>query len=272
MIFISHSTQDDLFVNRLRNVLRKHGYETWVDHSDVLPGKIWDQVVEEVLGTVDLMILILSNSAIKSHAVAAEWREFLNLNKTIIPVRIEECRPPMLIRHLQYIDFFGASTFDDHVQKLLKVLPAPTHPVNTEEIEVDEKAFELARLKAQADGLSIMMKGLIQDNQAVFVLPDFTEKLIVDMTKGKVFIGWYDQETGAKPDLDLSKYEAMKHGVSRQHAMLTKTSIGFTLTDLSSRNGTYIDREHLPVEQPVLLKNKSIVHLGNLTLIVFFKD
>ncbi len=272
MIFISHSSEDDVFVNKLRTTLRRNGYHTWVDHRDIPAGKFWDDVVEEALAQVDVMILVLSDAAIKSEYVAVEWREFKTTSKLLIPIRIQDCRPPLLIRHLQYIDFLEDALFDDQLQSLLRYLPAPTLPVNTSQVEVDEDEFEVARLRHQAQGLSLAMKGLIQENQLVFFLPDFEEKLIIDMSKEKVFIGWYDKETGMRPDLDLSRFNIAENGISRQHAMISRNGKGYTITDLSSRNGTYIDRQHLPLETPVALVSKSLLHLGTLAILVFLQE
>ena len=89
------------------------------------------------------------------------------------------------------------------------------------------------------------------------------------MTREKVFIGWHDKETGSRPDVDLSRFNVAENGISRQHAMISRNGKGFTITDLSSRNGTYIDRQHLPLETPVPLVSRCLLRLGTLTILVF---
>ena len=93
-IFFSHSAKDDRFVDKLNMALQQRGYLTWVDHEDVPAGKIWHQVVDNMLGKADIMLLVLSSTSVVSDAVMPEWHEFREMDKPIIPIRIEECRPP----------------------------------------------------------------------------------------------------------------------------------------------------------------------------------
>jgi pSer/pThr/pTyr-binding forkhead associated (FHA) protein len=51
---------------------------------------------------------------------------------------------------------------------------------------------------------------------------------------------------------------------SRQHALITRGSAGFSLVDLRSKNGTYVNREL--VERPVLLKDGDEIRIGDVSL------
>ena len=68
-------------------------------------------------------------------------------------------------------------------------------------------------------------------------------------TKGKSFwieegenlIGRWDPEAGAFPDIDLDA-EDVDAKVSRKHAVLERRGTQFWITDLDSRNGTFLNR------------------------------
>jgi pSer/pThr/pTyr-binding forkhead associated (FHA) protein len=52
--------------------------------------------------------------------------------------------------------------------------------------------------------------------------------------------------------------------LSRQHALLAAAPGGYTLTDLQSSNGTYLNRE--PVRRPVPLRDGDEIRIGDMTL------
>lgn len=129
-VFISHTTPDDIFVNKLQAELNMRGYQTWVDHVDMPVGSVWDETVETALDQCSAMILVLSHEALKSPNVKAEWKEFQRLQKPIFPVKIEECVAPMLLRSIHHISFLDVSLTDNvqyeqHLLRLIQALPKP---------------------------------------------------------------------------------------------------------------------------------------------------
>jgi hypothetical protein len=44
-VFISHSTEDDEMVNRIRDALAAGGIDSWVDHINLVPGYNWDSMI-----------------------------------------------------------------------------------------------------------------------------------------------------------------------------------------------------------------------------------
>jgi hypothetical protein len=65
--------------------------------------------------------------------------------------------------------------------------------------------------------------------------------------------------------LELSDFK-----VSRRHALLVRTSEGFFVKDLGSRNGLTVNQVQLPSRQQTRLKNGDVLAIGQTTLI--FKD
>jgi len=70
---------------------------------------------------------------------------------------------------------------------------------------------------------------------------------------------------------DLSTYGAAELGVSRQHAMITAANDAYSLTDLGSTNGTWLNASRLVAQKPYPLHSGDQVRLGNLKLFVYFR-
>lgn len=87
----------------------------------------------------------------------------------------------------------------------------------------------------------------------------------------KLIFGRSDSNSTAKPDIDLSVYEAVEKGVSRQHATLEVSEDTLMLMDLGSSNGTYINGQRLVPNQPRVLRDGDEVRLGKLVVHIYFK-
>lgn len=85
----------------------------------------------------------------------------------------------------------------------------------------------------------------------------------------KLIIG---RETDATLEsvLDLSDQDGFNLGVSRRHVMLQRTEFGFEVTDLSSRNGTWLNDTQLIPNKPYPLASGSQLRLGRMRLFIVY--
>ena len=81
-----------------------------------------------------------------------------------------------------------------------------------------------------------------------------------------VIIGRSDAQTGFKPDVDLMRYNARKHGVSREHACLYLRGQCIYLMDLGSNNGTSINGQWLMAHHAQPLQQGDLIRLGLLEI------
>ncbi len=72
--------------------------------------------------------------------------------------------------------------------------------------------------------------------------------------------------------IDLTPYNAGVLGVSRRHAMITFADETYTLEDLGSTNGTWLNEKQLPAQTPFILRNGDQIRLGQLILFVYFSS
>lgn len=109
-IFISHSSADKSFVRRLAIDLRESGFDPWFDEWEIRVGDPITQKIESGLVEADYLVLILSKKSVDSEWVQREWRgkfwdEVKERRTLVLPVLIDDCLLPALLRDKKYADF-----------------------------------------------------------------------------------------------------------------------------------------------------------------------
>jgi hypothetical protein len=100
------------------------------------------------------------------------------------------------------------------------------------------------------------------------VLPN-NKRIPLDAAKGTYVIGWYDASADTAPDIDLHPVGGSAQGVSRHHATLRFTGGQWSITDLGSTNGTFLNDAAMAPNSTVALRDRTRIRLGN--VIVFFR-
>src|SRR6266540_5515370 len=123
----------------------------------------------------------------------------------------------------------------------------------------------------------------IDDPEPMFVPaptpPDVPTLTLVIMNSGRqiklvvgddLLIGRKDNARGIFPDVDLGLDGGYDAGVSRRHAILAYDNGVYTVEDLSSSNGTFINGQQLPAQQATRLKQGDELKCGTLLMRVEF--
>jgi hypothetical protein len=116
-IFFSYTRRDGEFALKLAEDLRGAGIPIWIDQLDIPVGTRWDEQVQAALLSTRWMLLILSPESVESENVLDEIAYALDHDIAVIPVLLRECRLPLRVARIQYIDFTGS--YDDAVVELL---------------------------------------------------------------------------------------------------------------------------------------------------------
>ena len=103
----------------------------------------------------------------------------------------------------------------------------------------------------------------------VFYIMDLDQPLVVPGLR-QVVLGRAISSPAMPELVDLSPYGAADLGVSRQHAQISFSG-AYTIADVGSTNGTWLNRARLIAHRPYPLHAGDEVRLGSLRLVVYFQ-
>ncbi len=89
--------------------------------------------------------------------------------------------------------------------------------------------------------------------------------------QGELIIGRSAAQSAMQPDIDLAAYNAEDLGVSRLHAAIKRMDNTVAITDLNSKNATYINGQRLHAHEVRVLRDGDEIRLGRLAVKVTFK-
>ena len=147
-IFISYSRQDQAYVNKLVQALKKQGLPVWLDDR-IDYGDTWPRVIEENLKKSQVFLLVMSPRSRNSHWVNCELNLALELKKPIFPLLLEGSRW-LEVGIIQTVDVHGgglpsANFFDRVRAKLGSKVNVPS-PRNEVELKT-EKGVDYTKLR-----------------------------------------------------------------------------------------------------------------------------
>ncbi len=114
-VFLCHSSNDKPAVRELYQKLRAESWiQPWLDEEELYPGQDWNMEIEKAVEAADAIIVCLSNNSItKEGYVQKEIKTALDFSDYkpegivfIIPVRLEDCKPPSRLSKWQHADYF----------------------------------------------------------------------------------------------------------------------------------------------------------------------
>lgn len=129
-VFLCYASQDKSTVRELHQRLSTEGWiDSWLDEDRLLLGEDWDIKIEKELESADIVLVFISEAAIKKTGyVQKELRVIYNISLYkpedtifVIPLRLEECQPPPRFRLWQWGDYFGERK-ENTYQNLLRSL------------------------------------------------------------------------------------------------------------------------------------------------------
>ena len=124
-VFLSHSSNDRIFVERLADVLRAHGVPYWYSETNIVGARMWHDEIGTALRRCDWFVLVLSPDAVDSMWVKRELLYSLQQDRfegRIAPLMHRECAYDELswtLEQIQIIDF--THDFDAGCRELLRI-------------------------------------------------------------------------------------------------------------------------------------------------------
>lgn len=106
------------------------------------------------------------------------------------------------------------------------------------------------------------------DGIAVYIAG--TAKPVFLNSQEEFLIGRKIEET-SEPFFDLTNLGGYLLGLSRRHAKIRRTALGYEITDLSSTNGTWLNDQRLIPHKPYPLTSGSQLRLGRMRFVILFR-
>ncbi|ONH32993.1 hypothetical protein BL253_04215 [Pseudofrankia asymbiotica] len=110
--FISYAAADQPWAEWIAWQLEEAGYHVLIQAWDYVVGRNWVAAIQEGLDRFDRMVVVLSDAYLTSVYPSAEWRSVYaadpnGVGRRLVPVRVEDCRPPGLLTQIVPFDVFG---------------------------------------------------------------------------------------------------------------------------------------------------------------------
>jgi hypothetical protein len=133
--FISHSSKDKPFVERLATDLRtREGIDAWLDKWEIMPGDRIPQKLEEGLSRAGIFVLVLSPDSVKSDWVGYEKDAWLSAqineeklarqesripSRRLIPVLYKNCEKPFFLESFLHVSI-NDENYEEGFQQLVR--------------------------------------------------------------------------------------------------------------------------------------------------------
>ncbi|PPQ47382.1 toll/interleukin-1 receptor domain-containing protein [Paenibacillus peoriae] len=111
-VFISHSSKDKTIARLIATDLAEAGHNPWLDEWRIKVGESIPRSISIALKESEYVLVILSKNSVESRWVQEEWYskywdEIEAGMVKVVPILIEDCQIPELLKTKKYADFRG---------------------------------------------------------------------------------------------------------------------------------------------------------------------
>ena len=122
-LFVCYSHADKEFVDKLAHALVENKARVWVDRWELSVGDSLVQRVQDAISEADALLVILSKASVKSEWCKKElsaglMRELTEKRVLVLPVLIEDCEVPLLLKEKIHADF--REDFEEGLAQILE--------------------------------------------------------------------------------------------------------------------------------------------------------
>ena len=118
-VFLSYARENVTDVQELYDELAEVGVQPWMDIKDLLPGQDWDVAIRKAIQDADAVVVCVSTDSVKKQGYLQQeigralehWNDKLEDDIYLIPVRLNNCEIPELLRRFQSVDLWGRRGF-----------------------------------------------------------------------------------------------------------------------------------------------------------------
>lgn len=108
-LFISYSSQDKAYVEKIVEGLKEKGCDIWVDYNELLPGDSLVGVIQQEISNSSFFMPVLSETSVNSEWCKRELFQAINeeihrKEVFVVPAVIDDCKVPEFILDKVYAD------------------------------------------------------------------------------------------------------------------------------------------------------------------------
>ena len=113
-IFLCYAREDEKRVEDLYQQLSDAGFKPWMAKKDLVGGEIWQLSIQQAIRRSDFVVVCLSAISVNKRSFVQReikdaldiWREKLESDIYLIPVRLEDCEVPESLREFHWVSLF----------------------------------------------------------------------------------------------------------------------------------------------------------------------
>ena len=117
-VFLSHSSADKPFVERLAADLQKHGIQVWLDKSELEFGDALLERIRDGIDQMDYLGVVLSPESMRSPWVRQEVDIAISLQRKVLLLKYRDCRHESLVGDRLYCDLSDPSRYLTELERL----------------------------------------------------------------------------------------------------------------------------------------------------------
>jgi TIR domain len=144
----AHVDADKKFVRELHQRLRRDGIECFFDELSVAPGANFVLKISVAIDECNYLVMVMSRAYFSAGFAPIEWSAVLsgdpkNERGRLVPLLLEECELPALIRPLNYIDVSSMEKFEQNYRRIWQRIGRP------EPNDIEQRSREIDDLYEQ---------------------------------------------------------------------------------------------------------------------------
>jgi nucleoside phosphorylase len=143
-VFISYSSEDREFADRIKTAVRQKGLRVWIDKEQIVAGDLFVGNIEEGLEKSASIAILISPDSIESGWVRQESLRAISLSVrtkgevSVIPVLVGKATVPGLLANRSWVDFQDGSQFDAKIRELINGITRPNRTVFSQKDKVEK--------------------------------------------------------------------------------------------------------------------------------------
>src|SRR5918911_1099474 len=138
-MFVSHSSSDAAFADKLAQGLRHANVDVWIDSRQLKPGAALVGEIQKGIADCDALLIVLSPDSVTSRWVQEEVEAALVSQATtskprVIPVLYRDCDIPLFLKSRVWVDFRDTESDDAKFEDRIKALLGQAAPPEEQDI------------------------------------------------------------------------------------------------------------------------------------------